>query len=679
MKTLLVISPQPALAAAIGAVLDPAAYCLVQRRDPQSGDDLLLSPGSIDVCILDVELTSIAPIRIIERLRRYLPHCPVIVYASASQWEWEEEAYLLGVHNILNKPVRGRLLNALLDRLWSAKTVPGRAISEPRPRVEAKPAPETSPIPVRMLELFRSCSSILSHSLCADSLLREFLLLLREIIGVNRAAVFLRPAPGTMGSPSPENARRLRSAYAIGLAPGLLEHFELSLQSGIGQHVFRFGRILRRASEEVDRDLQMQKEFELLSAQVAIPILDRESFLGLAVFDGRVTGEPLSNEELALIFHLLEHLGMAIRNIWLHEQIASNHEMLGEILRQLSSACVVVNHDLRILHANDMALRCFSRPGQSEAFEFSSLPQSIGCKVFEVLKTGKSIAPCKYQPADQPGKVFQIIVTPFCKKGSTVPTAALLILEDFSHMERMSHLEMEASNLRIVKQMAERLAHEIGNALVPISTHQQLLRERLQDPEFLTSLDSAMQEGVRRVNRLVTQMRFLTADRADNTEQIPVGRLIEEAFCSARVYQPTDSALLQFENGSEGVTLTGNHAGLRHAFSEILLNSLQANPNACRVQVHAHCATDASGSRWAQIDVQDNGSGFSSDAVSHALQPFYTTRNVGLGLGLAVTNRIIQSHHGKVEIPPAPSNHCGLVRVLLPLGSANSLNGKAAL
>jgi len=50
-------------------------------------------------------------------------------------------------------------------------------------------------------------------------------------------------------------------------------------------------------------------------------------------------------------------------------------------------------------------------------------------------------------------------------------------------------LEIEAANLRLIKSMADRLAHEIGNALVPLATHQQLLAEKYKDKEFRESLD----------------------------------------------------------------------------------------------------------------------------------------------------------------------------------------------
>jgi signal transduction histidine kinase len=108
--------------------------------------------------------------------------------------------------------------------------------------------------------------------------------------------------------------------------------------------------------------------------------------------------------------------------------------------------------------------------------------------------------------------------------------------------------------------------------------------------------------------------------------------------------------------------------GLRHAFAEIILNALQANSQSCQVHVRTRTETDSSGSRWAQIEVQDSGAGFSAEAAGKASEPFFTTRNVGLGLGLAVTSKIIQTHSGKMEIPTPRLGSPGLVRVSLPLG-----------
>jgi signal transduction histidine kinase len=646
-----------------------AARCRVIEYTNLREDVLRLTAYSIDACVIDVDLTTVEPIRQIERLRRVLPHCPMVLYASDSQRSWEEDAYLLGVNHILNKPVRAVLLNSLLDRLFSPGGPPDtRAIEASRPPAASPPAPDPGRVPVRTLETLRDYSSILSHTLCAESMLREFLLLLREIIGVNRAAIFLREPPGPVGdSLPPVVARRLYSACAIGLAPSLLEHLELSLETGIGGCLFRSGRLLRRNSAEVENDQVMRREFDLLSAQVAVPVLDRENLVGVAVFDGRVTGEPVSNEELALIFHLFEPLGQAIKNIWLHDQIAARHEMMFDILRDLKSGCVVVGAGLKVLHANEMARICFPRPNRpADSFDFNDLPQIIGSKVFEVLKTGQTIANFHYRPLTAPGQHYQVTITPF-RRAQEAPTAALLVMEDCASMDRIRNLEIETANLRLVQQMAERLAHEIGNAVVPIATHQQLINERIGEPDFQESLAGAMEEGVKRVSRLVDQMRFLARDRAGQMESVPVKQLIEEAFREARTYHPSTSVLLQFESTGEPLSVSCDRQGLQHAFAEIILNALQANTQSCQVQVRTRAETDASGSRWAQIEVQDSGPGFSSEAAGHAVEPFYTTRNVGLGLGLAVTDKIIRTHCGKMEIPPPRLGSPGLVRVSLPL------------
>jgi signal transduction histidine kinase/DNA-binding NarL/FixJ family response regulator len=677
MRTVLVIAPNPALTAAVRQALAPERYRVIEHTALRE-DELRLTASAVDACVFDADLTSIEPIRQVERLRRVLPHCPIILYASDSQWSWEEDAYLLGVNHILSKPVRARLLNSLLDALLSAGAPPeARAAGPPRP--EIRPAPDPDRISTRTLETLRSYSSILSHTLCAEAMLREFLLLLREILGVNRAAIFLREPPGEAGdSLPPVVARRLHSACAIGLAPGLLQQLELSLETGIGGYLFRSGRLLRRDSEEVAGDPQMRREFDLLGAQVAIPILDRETLVGVTAFDGRVTGEPVSNEELALIFHLLEPLGLAVKNIWLHDKVAAGHEMMFDILRQLKSGCVVVGPGLTVLHANDMARICFPRPNRpADSFDFNDLPQMIGSKVFEVLKTGKPVADFQYQPVAAPGQHYQITITPLRRDDAAAPTAALLVVEDCAPADRIRHLEIETANLRLVQHMAERLAHEIGNAVVPISTHQQLFKERIGNVEFQQSLAAAMEEGVRRVSRLVDQMRFLARDRAAQMESVPVKQLIEEAFREARAYHPSTTVLLQFESSGEPLSVSCDRQGLQHAFAEIILNALQANTQSCQVHVRARTETDSSGSRWAQIEVQDSGAGFSAEAAGKASEPFYTTRNVGLGLGLAVTHKIIQTHSGKMEIPAPRLGSPGLVRISLPLGPAVAASAPA--
>ena len=676
MKTLLILADHPDFAEAVRAAVPADQYRVVHRTSFEEAEPFLVH-GLAEVCILDVELANVQGIWSFEKLRRRAPKCPIIVY-SAGQWEWEEEAYLQGATHVLAKPVRGRMLCALLERLWPA--APGLrpgipAFSPPATGSERNLTAGPTPAGAQTLGVLRDFSGILTHSLDAEAMLKQFLLLLRELLGINRAAIFLRqPFTSPAGPPVAADVRRLRAASALGLSPGLLEHFELSFEAGIGGHLFRCGRILRRQSEEVRHDLEAQKEFELLGGQVAVPILDRETLLGVAVFDGRITGEPLVNSELELIFHLLEQLGLAIRNIWLHDQSVANHEMMAEILRELSSACVVVSRDLQVLHANKAARKFFSRTERrSGEMEFSDLPQMLGSKVYQVLKTGSAISNLTYTPEDAPDTVYRINIVPFQRQQAGLPASALLMAEDLSQSEQLRRLEVETANLRLIKSMADRLTHEIGNALVPLSTHQQLLTDKWKDPEFRASLDLALAEGVKRVSRLINQMRFLARDNLSAPETFPVAPLIEEAYQEACKYQPAKSAQLRYDSSTKPIIVNGDRAALKYALTEVMLNALQANPNDPKIGVRLHTDANGSGLKELEIEVQDNGTGFSAEAIQHAPAPFFTTRNVGLGLGLTVTRKIVETHHGKLEIVPAKTGSSGMVRISLPLDAPVSM------
>jgi signal transduction histidine kinase len=569
------------------------------------------------------------------------------------------------------------MLTALLDRLWVAPAA-ARSIqpvlTPPAPEIERAGDAGRAHVATQTLGVLRDFSGILTHSLNAEGMLRQFLLLLREILSVNRAAIFLRQPPASFGNaPEVAESRRLRTACAMGLPSGLLQHFELSFEAGIGGHLFRLGRILRRSSEEVRADIEAQKEFELLGAQVAVPILDRETVLGVAVFDGRVTGEPLVNSELELIFHLLEQLGLAIKNIWLHDQLAGNHEMLTDILRELSSACVVVSRDLAILHANKTARKYFSRGERRGGdLDFSDLPQLLGAKVYQVLKTGAAIPSFKYEPEDSPGTVYNINIVPFQKQQAGLPGSALLMAEDRTQSEQLQRLEIEAAKLRLVKNMADRLTNEIGNAMVPLSTHQQLLAEKWKDAEFRASLNVALAEGVHRVTRLKDQMKYLARDGLISEESFPLAPLIEEAYKEACKTPPARKGQLQHDGGTPTTVVTGDRAALKHALAEVFLNALQANPADPRTTVRWQVEANGKGLRVVQLEVQDNGAGFTPEAIKRAFEPFFKdqTRIVNVGLGLTVAHKIIETHRGKVEIVAPNSGQGGVVRISLPLDAS---------
>ncbi len=159
-----------------------------------------------------------------------------------------------------------------------------------------------------------------------------------------------------------------------------------------------------------------------------------------------------------------------------------------------------------------------------------------------------------------------------------MPVSALLTAEDITQTEHLRRLEVEAANLRLIKSMADRLAHEIGNAMVPLSTHQQLLAEKYNDKEFRKSLDTGAGRRRQARHAAAQSNAFPRAGRAFRARglshrTVAGGILRGSAQTSAR---------RTFEvgvrnNGGAPIIVTGDRLSLKHAFAEIILNALQAN------------------------------------------------------------------------------------------------------
>jgi hypothetical protein len=134
--------------------------------------------------------------------------------------------------------------------------------------------------------VLRDFSGILSHSLNTEGMLRQFLLLMRDLLSINRAAIFLRQPFANLGGRvhakrGQADARGLRCRPLSGTSRALRTLLRIRRRrAGLPP-----GRIVRRNEPEVSQDAEVQKEFELLGTQVAVPILDREAVLGVAVFD----------------------------------------------------------------------------------------------------------------------------------------------------------------------------------------------------------------------------------------------------------------------------------------------------------------------------------------------------------------------------------------------------------
>ncbi|MBA4137448.1 MAG: hypothetical protein C0518_09055 [Opitutus sp.] len=667
---LLLITDDQAQAPALQAALASAADFQIHHRAAVADARGPLAAGAFEACLFLASSVAADVSNSVAAARAAAATIAIVVVLPTGAGT-DAQARLLaaGADSVLFQPLDVGALAANLGRLTS-RAAPASAASEPPfghspARLNTKAAALSS-----ALEVLRDFSQVLGYSLDYRQLTHHFILKLREVVGLSRIAIFLEPGatdalpPGTRTDNS-----HLPCAAAIGLPADLVECFSLTRKSGLGRQLTLHPQILRAPTQSSSPllDPKIAREFDVLGGLVAIPVNDRERTLGVAVLGGRITGGEFSDEELLLVYHLLEELGLAVKNSWLHHQLVGSHRLFGTVLNGLTVGALVVGPNQQVVYAN-RAIIDFLAGAKSDHLDIHDLPAEIAAKLHEVVERGLDVEAFFHETHAPAPRYFRASVIPLRQPAAKLPQTAMLLLEDFTKIRSAQRAEIESSNLKLISLIARRFAHEIRNSLVPLTTHAQLFDAEIGHEDFRASLKDSLNRETQRIQRFTDQMLLLARSDQPPTELVPLEEILRSSFEKSRGYSGGD-AELEIKSAVPPVMLRCNRASLAHAFQEIFLNGLQSGGDAARrltVSLNATPTTD--GRADLVIDVRDSGSGFAAESAPRATEPFYTTRNTGVGLGLTIARRVIEAHAGSLDVHPRllPTDSDLTIRLPLP-------------
>jgi signal transduction histidine kinase len=637
------------LAVALASTAELQVRCRARLAEAR----VALEAGAFDAILYAPAQADPEAVRQTEEIRAAAPRPLLVVLLPAAT---SDPVSFAGTEAdlIVTAPVDLAALGATIERLSTRPNPPPNGGSgNPFPPA-TPPAPDAAL--AAALEVLRDFSQVLGYSLDYRQLTQQFVSKLREVIGVARIAIFLEPpetGPATQGGATPgREANRLIWTAGGGLPRELLECLELTRLGGIGAQVTRSGQVLRAGDSEANQpgDQKIQREFEILRCQVALPINDRERTIGVALLGGRVTGGAFTDAELRLVYHLLEELGLAVKNSWLHDQLAASHQLFGGVLEALTSGSLVVGSDLAVLHAN-RAFMAFLHGGDARAgtrVEFAGLPPPLAAALHELVEKNRRVEPFFLSAEKGPGAVHRITLVPFPNPAGRLPQPALAIVEDFTQIQAAQRAEIESSNARLIALIAKRFAHEIRNALVPLTTHHQLIDENHGDPEFRASLKMALGRETGRIQRFTEQMLFLSQPPGPAADLVPVAALLAES-CRRAAETLGVEGQVEIEGGGSAAQVRGHRPSLVHALEEIFMNCLQAAPGS-PIRVRVGSEHPAFGPARLSLGFRDAGPGLAPAVAARAVEPFFTTRNTGVGLGLTVARRIVEQHAGHLKV-----------------------------
>jgi two-component system sensor histidine kinase HydH len=221
-----------------------------------------------------------------------------------------------------------------------------------------------------------------------------------------------------------------------------------------------------------------------------------------------------------------------------------------------------------------------------------------------------------------------------------------------------------SERLAALGQLSAGLAHELRNPLGVIRGSAELVAKNVTAENAVVREMSGLIAGeVDRTNALVTRFLEFARPSALRRSKADLRAVIEQAWEEVRRSVPNLDSRCRFESdfSPDLKPFSLDEQLLERVFFNLLLNAVQAMPEGGTLRVTARAQNGT-----AEAEISDTGAGIARENLESIFNPFFTTKQDGVGLGLAIVSKIVDDHGGKISVASEPGRGTTF-RVTLPL------------
>ncbi len=340
------------------------------------------------------------------------------------------------------------------------------------------------------------------------------------------------------------------------------------------------------------------------------------------------------------------------------------------VIEGMRCAIVTVDREGRVLTVNELAREILELDNSIEIGAHVTKVLARHPRLAEVLLDALEMshppnrAEMEIRSREEDGRTIGFTISAI--KDADATSGVALFFKDLTMVERQEEQDRLRDRLAALGQMAASMAHEIRNPLASIDVTASLLKRKLSGRDEELRLISKIVDEVERLNRTVTRgLEFARGVFPELSEQ-RVERLLEAAVSEAQARYPEAKVDIEcrFEPGAPPVACDGGL--IQQVFANLIFNAFEAmNGNGLLSLELRALARPERDPGAVEIVVRDNGPGLSHEVADKIFYPFITTKKGGSGIGLAMARKIIECHHGLIDVKSSPG--CGTAfRVVLP-------------
>ncbi len=330
-----------------------------------------------------------------------------------------------------------------------------------------------------------------------------------------------------------------------------------------------------------------------------------------------------------------------------------------QIIEAMPTGLIILDSNGIVVRVNQIARKLLNEPILGQAW-FEVIKRSFEPRAddwHEVsLKDGRRVKLEISPLANEPGQL--IIITDL--------TETRLLQDKLSQMQRLSSLG----------KMVSSLAHQIRTPLSAAMLYAANLSSSNLDKTARSNFQHKLMSRLQDLESQVTDMLLFAKDGKDQlVEELCVNHLLTDVVQGMESLVNKANAKVEITLAEQSCSIVGNKTSLSGAIQNLVQNALQEIPVNAVITLRASCTKT-----HAIIQVKDNGKGIASNLKDKVFEPFFTAKENGTGLGLAVVKSVITSHHGDIHLVDKENmddQQGAEFLIKLPLSSSDVSDGKS--
>jgi PAS domain S-box-containing protein len=220
------------------------------------------------------------------------------------------------------------------------------------------------------------------------------------------------------------------------------------------------------------------------------------------------------------------------------------------------------------------------------------------------------------------------------------------LLHDITELRKAEKATLQAEKLAAAGRLVQTLAHEVRNPLNNINLSLEQLHHEVGEVNDAGIFMEIIQRNSKRISDIITELLNSSRPAELSMQDKPLQVIVDESIGAALDRITLQKVKLDIEYVKEPAYVKADAEKLKLAFLNIIINAVEAmeeDRGVLSISIESDRDSHV-------VKIRDNGSGIAEENLSKLFEPYFTSKRNGLGLGLAATLNILQSHKGRIEV-----------------------------